>query len=164
MKKSTTWVVRPISVNEALVLRHKVLLPHLPSADDCVLAGDHRIDALHLGAFEEGQLIGVASFLSESLSQLPDPPHRRLRQMGVVAERRHCGVATALMGQGIQVLSGQEVSWIWCHAREAAYGFYKKVGMVFVGSTFDVPYIGAHRIMAISLEKTSQQNGLERTN
>ncbi|HYE80265.1 MAG TPA: hypothetical protein VEI97_19995, partial [bacterium] len=59
-----TITVRPISPEEAAPLRQEVLRP-MQTLAECIYAHDHDPGALHLGAFEGPELVGVASITRE---------------------------------------------------------------------------------------------------
>jgi len=47
---------------------------------------------------------------------------------------------------------------LWCDAREVAFGFYARMGFVFLNDTYDIPDIGPHRTMALDLSSRPHLN------
>ena len=47
---------------------------------------------------------------------------------------------------------------LWCDAREVAFGFYERMGFVFLNDTYDIPDIGPHRTMALDLSSPPHLN------
>src|SRR5690606_41849121 len=93
-------MVRPITAAETRPLRAAVLRPGQPP-EALVYAGDEHPQALHVGAFEDGRLVGIATVA-------PEPPPEayrdaipgaalRLRGMATIPEARGGGDARDLL-------------------------------------------------------------------
>ena len=153
MKK--TFQIRAISATETQPVRHRVLWPQLPNSEACVSDGDD--DAHHVGAFDnQGQLVGVCSLFKQRSTRFPDAidPHAflyRLRTMGTLEEVRGQGAAASIIEYVCQWCRGQGAEFIWCDAREVAYGFYEHMGFTFHSEEFAIENIGLHRMMTRSL-------------
>ena len=138
--------IHPISVTEARQLRHAVLRPH-QKPEELVFRGDAAPDALHVGAFVNGKLVGIASVARE---QFPDEPQLdawRLRGMATLPEARRAGYGTALVQALIAHVSSRGGNLIWCHGRTTALPFYRAVGFREHGEEFDVPVTGPHYVL-----------------
>ncbi|MDQ4090113.1 MAG: GNAT family N-acetyltransferase, partial [Actinomycetota bacterium] len=53
----------------------------------------------------------------------------------------------ALLAGCVEHVAGAGGSELWCNARMAAVGFYRRAGFEVVSEEFDVPGIGAHVVM-----------------
>ncbi|MDD1796148.1 GNAT family N-acetyltransferase [Enterovibrio sp. ZSDZ42] len=127
--------IKKITWQETIDIRHRVLWPENP-ASFCELNGD--VDALHLGAFIEGQLVCVASVFI-------DGNRARLRKFATLPEYQGQGVGGAVLSTILNgnILSDQGVENFWCDARESAMSLYKRFGMLPEGQRFykgDIPY------------------------
>ena len=144
--------VDSIEAQQTHALRQKVLLPHL-QVEDCWFSNDTSSGSFHLGAYVGDQLVGVASFypeINESILYSGKNPYR-LRQMGILPEFQKMGVARKLLDTGIAYLQMKSCEVLWCQARKMAYPFYEKMGFQYQGEVFEIPEIGAHRLMCLDL-------------
>ncbi len=129
-----------------------MLRPHGTLAD-CVFQGDDDELTFHLGAFVDNKLASVASFYFENHpSFAAEHPHQyRLRGMATLPEFQGQGQSSALLRTAFPLIKQNQCSLLWCNAREAAEGFYKKVGFHGHGEIFEIPLIGPHRLMSIEI-------------
>ena len=147
-------MVHRIPSAETRSVRHRVLWPHRPDVASCTIDIDDAPDALHFGAFSpEGEIVGVASLFLQRSDRFPealptDAPVRRLRAMGVLPEWRRQRVGEALIEASCEAARSQGVAFLWCDAREVALRFYEAQGFQFLSSTYEIPLIGPHRMMA----------------
>ncbi|MDG3086401.1 GNAT family N-acetyltransferase [Vibrio hannami] len=125
--------IREISLDEALPVRHKVLWPNKP-VEFCIVEGDE--EGLHLGAEIDGEIVSVASiYISNNKA--------RLRKFATYPLYQGQGIGTALIEYALGYLKTRNIGYFWCDAREAAIGFYQRLGMQTEGQRFyksDVPY------------------------
>ena len=77
-----------------------------------------------------------------------DAPTHRLRAMGVLPEWRRQRVGEALIEAGCDAARANGSHFLWCDAREVALRFYEAQGFRFLSSTYEIPLIGPHRMMA----------------
>lgn len=133
-------------------IRHLMLRPG-GTLQDCVFKGDDDDLTFHLGAFIDGKLVSVASFYFENNIdfEIEHPHQYRLRGMATLAEFQGQGLSSALLRTAFPLIKQNQCTLLWCNAREAAEGFYKKVGFVSHGEIFDIPQIGPHRLMSIQI-------------
>jgi len=68
--------------------------------------------------------------------------------MGTIPEVRGAGAGAAIVEFASAWCRQRDVKWLWCDAREVAFGFYQKMGFDFVSGPYQVPTIGTHRMMA----------------
>lgn len=146
--------IKQISAADVRPLRHKVLRPHQPP-EELVYNKDDHPQSFHLGAFVDGAMIGIASFLYDDHPDIPDPGLQyRIRGMATLPELQGQGNGRALVVEGLQIIRDRSILApekktlrVWCNARESAFGFYEKLGFVTVGEMFDIPGIGPHKVM-----------------
>ena len=126
--------IRPISWQETIPLRHRVLWPD-KDPEYCLVEGEE--DARHFGAFRSGELVAVASVF-------PTDRGPQLRKFATVAEYQGQGIGSALMIHIIEEIKRLDVPCFWCDARESAQGFYERFGMKVEGKRFykyNIPHI-----------------------
>ena len=139
--------IRPISAADTLSLRAKVLKPFL-QPQDCTLEGDDLASTLHLGAFLEDQIVGIATFLPAPHADFLQA-HRpyRLRGMATDQPLQRQGVGRQLVEQGQAHLIQLDCDLLWFNARKIAFPFYLALGFEFHGAMFDITQIGPHKVM-----------------
>jgi GNAT superfamily N-acetyltransferase len=146
-----------ISAEETRPVRFRVLWPHKPNANECVIDIDHASGARHIGASDvEGQQVGVCSLFDQRSDRFPSAipltdSVYRLRVIGTIPEVRGEGAGAAIIDFACAWCRQTGVEWLWCDAREVAFGFYQKMGFDFVSGPYQVPNIGTHRMMARKL-------------
>lgn len=144
-------VVRAVRAVETRGIRQSVLRPHQPP-EACEYPGDDEPDTLHVGAFEDERLVGVASLYRMS----PDgEPLRagdwRLRGMATLPALRGQGIGAALLDACVAHARARGGVRVWCNARTTAGAFYARLGFVRVGDAYDIPGIGPHWFMERAL-------------
>jgi GNAT superfamily N-acetyltransferase len=135
--------IRDISASLARSIRQSVLRPGLP-ASESVYPDDDSPHTLHLGAFERGELIGIATFLPQACPHQGAAPAWRLRGMAVVESARGRGVGGLLLTQGIDRSIHAGIVTVWCNGRTAARSFYERHGFAAVGDEFMIAPSGPH--------------------
>ncbi|KZK87906.1 Acetyltransferase (GNAT) family protein [Pseudovibrio sp. W64] len=137
---------RSIPATLTYKLRQQVLWPDSP-IERVMVPEDHH--ALHIGAFEEENLIGVGSFFF-------DLPSVRLRKLAVLPEKQGRGIGSSLIRFAANQPDLQKADNIWCDAREDAVTFYQRLGFKIEGNAFQkfgVSYLRAR----VELAQLSQQ-------
>lgn len=132
-------------------IRHKMLRPS-GTLEDCIFQGDSDELTFHLGAFVDKKLVSVASFYFERSDKFPDTYQYRLRGMATLPEYQGQGLSSALLKTAFPVIKQNQCTLLWCNAREKAMGFYKKVGFLPTGDFFNIPHIGKHILMSITID------------
>ncbi len=130
--------IRPITAEQTLTLRQSILRPHQTIAE-CVYPTDHSPDGLHVGAFLDGKLVGVASIFRE---QFPDEPQWnawRLRGMATLPEVRRKGYGAALIRACIAHVATHGGNLLWCNGRTSAREFYRALGFREHGDEYESP-------------------------
>jgi predicted GNAT family N-acyltransferase len=145
-------VIRRIAAAETRPLRQRVLRSDQPF-EETLYAGDEDPSTVHLGAFADDRLVGVASLYREPRPGAGDAAGGwRLRGMATVPEVRGRGHAKALLAACIDHVGGCGGGELWCNARTPAAGFYRAAGFEVVGDEFDIDGIGPHVVMRLSVE------------
>jgi GNAT superfamily N-acetyltransferase len=135
--------IRTISAPQARPIRGDVLKRGLP-ASEVIYPGDDADDTLHLGAFVDGELVGIATFLGEACPVRPGARAWRLRGMATVPKHRDRGIGGALLEAGLDRVSRAGATVVWCNGRALARRFYERHGFEAVGNVFDIPHTGPH--------------------
>ncbi len=102
---------------------------------------------VHYGAFDGDQLVGIASLYEEDRAD-GSAGGWRLRGMATDAAVRGAGFGAALLAHCLEHVAGAGGTELWCNARMAAVGFYRRAGFEVLSDEFDVPGIGPHVVMA----------------
>lgn len=143
----TGLAIRRIDAADTRPLRQRVLRPHQP-IDALVYPGDDAPNALHLGAFQDGRIIGIASLALEPFALAPGEANvYRLRGMATDPALRGQGIGGAVLEAGIAQVAKRGARLVWCNARVPAEGFYERHGFRREGKPFELPEIGPHVIM-----------------
>jgi predicted GNAT family N-acyltransferase len=122
-----------ISWEQTIPLRQSVLWPNKPPAY-CHVEGDH--DAMHYGAFVNGELVCVASVYINS-------DKARLRKFATKTDYQSKGIGSQMLKFILHTLNDSAANIFWCDARESALSFYQRFGMQPYGERFykaDVAY------------------------
>lgn len=142
-------LIRRIPPEEIRPLRHRILRPG-QTYEETLYPGDDLDDTVHLGAFDGGRLVGIASLYREDRPGGP-PGGWRLRGMATDADMRGAGHGAALLSGCIDHATASGGSELWCNARMPAVGFYGRADLEVVSEEFDVPGIGLHVVMVRAL-------------
>ena len=148
-------MIRAISAAETIAVRWPILRPGFPR-ETAVFDGDDAENTLHFGAFDDGRLVGVASIylapFPEEISAQPDvSPAFQLRGMATLPEVRGAGFGKALLDACVATAREKCATLIWCNARTTAADFYAKHGWRIAGEQFEIPTVGPHFRMCLSL-------------
>lgn len=138
--------IRRITAAAARDVRHPVLRAGLPF-ETAILPHDDDPETLHLGAYEDGRLVGVATYFPEMYPDRPGLAAWRLRGMATLPEMRGRGAGRMLLEEGMRAAIDAGAVVMWFHARTTARGFYEKLGFISVGDEFFVPMTGPHYVM-----------------
>lgn len=135
--------IRPVTAEDIRPLRHRVLRPGQPYLETRYPGDDAGV---HFGGFDGDRLVGIASLYSEDRAGGPAGGWR-LRGMATEPDVRGAGFGAALLAACMEEAAGAGASELWCNARIAAVGFYRRAGFEVASEEFDVPGIGAHVVM-----------------
>ena len=131
-------IIRPISAGEARPLRGAVLRPGRPHGES-IYPGDDAPETLHVGAFLERELVGVASVFRDPLPGNPETGAWRLRGMVVAPAAQRNGHGRALLESCVAHVVAHGGRKLWCNARSTAEGFYRSLGFETAGEEFETP-------------------------
>lgn len=131
-------------------LRHRVLRPHMPIAS-VSYAEDAFASALHIGATDGDQIVGVVSIYNEDEKGGLGSLAWRLRGMATAPEIRGTGIGGIILLACIDEVRNHGGSYLWCNARTSASGFYQRYGFVIASDLFEIPNIGPHYVMKFNL-------------
>ena len=142
--------ILPITTPETIPLRHSILRLGRP-IDTAHFPSDDAPTTRHFGAFRDDQLRGIASLYLAQMPEMPNLIAFQLRGMAVVPEARGAGLGRALTLACIAFAKENRAELLWCNARITAAGFYQKLGFEIIGEQFDIPDVGPHFRMMLSL-------------
>lgn len=144
--------VRRVDYKLTLPLRQKVLKPFLQE-EECINPGDDLPSTHHFACYainsEMEKIVSIASFIQEPHPIAPDAqsPYR-LRGMATDIAAQGSGAGALVLNEGMKFLKSQTAcNFVWCNAREKAFGFYQKMGFTTHGEMFDIKDIGPHKVM-----------------
>jgi GNAT superfamily N-acetyltransferase len=131
---------------------HQVRLPVLRKGmtrEDCIFKGDDLETTIHLGAFQNSQIVGVATFLVKSNTDIQsNAPHAaimyQLRGMGVLENNQGQGIGAELIKYAEHKLKDMNAAVLWFHARTSALEFYNKMGYKVLGEQIHLEPAGPH--------------------
>jgi GNAT superfamily N-acetyltransferase len=126
-----------------------VLRPGQPPAT-ALYPGDDGVASAHFGAFDRGEVVGVASLYAEDREGGPSPGWR-LRGMATAPSHRGRGIGRAVLDACIDHASTVGGAELWCNARLVAVEFYRRAGFEIVSDEFDIRGIGPHHVMRLPL-------------
>lgn len=143
-------IIRKIQAQECYELRQKVLRKDL-KLEDCKFDQDLLETCFHLGAIADGKVIGIASFFEEGDEYFSNKKTYRLRGMATDSDYHGRGIGKAVLQESFLYLKKRQVEILWCNAREVAFPFYEKLGFEYFSGLFDIPKVGPHKKMFITL-------------
>lgn len=131
--------MREVTAADTADLRRQVLRGGRPVP----LPGDDA-PAFHVGAYDDGVLVGTGNVRPEPAPWEPDVPAWRLRGMATAPEARSRGVGAAVLEALLAHCREHGGGVLWCHARTPAQRFYERAGLVTTGAPWEDPEIGPH--------------------
>jgi GNAT superfamily N-acetyltransferase len=142
--------IAAIAAADTLAVRQPVLRPGRPP-EDARYAGDDDPETLHLGAFVDGRLVGVASIIRQPPPGEDDPGAWRIRGMATLPDHRGRGLGARLLAGLLEHARGNGGRLVWCTARIGAVSLYRRAGFEPEGEPFEIPGIGPHLVLRKSL-------------
>lgn len=129
-----TIEVRRADAAEILSLRHAVLRPglhvevsHYPQDDV----------AVHVGAWDDGELVGCGTVFADPWhGPPPEPAAWRVRGMAVAPTRQGEGIGRLVLDQLVAAARAAGTPLVWANARSAALDFYLRQGWQVAGAEF----------------------------
>ncbi|MFA5300694.1 MAG: GNAT family N-acetyltransferase [Lutibacter sp.] len=136
--------IRNISAQDTFPIRLEVLRKNIPLPYE--FNGDFDKDTIHLGAFKNGKLIAVSSYMNASNHNFKGNQYQ-LRGMATLTEYQGFGAGKLMLEKIFLILIEKKIDVLWCNARLVAVDFYKKQGFQTFGERFKISYIGEHYVM-----------------
>ncbi len=138
-------MIRFIKNCQTFPLRKKVLRSHQPNPI-LEFEGDSEPDTIHLGYFENEEIIGIVTLIRRGFYWEKDfyKNAYQLRGMAVDPQFQNQNIGNALLHEVENQSQTRGVDFIWCNARENALNFYLKNGYELIGGSFEIPDIGRH--------------------
>ncbi|MEX0825348.1 MAG: GNAT family N-acetyltransferase [Acidimicrobiia bacterium] len=136
------YEIQRIEAAEARPLRRALLHPtQPPGAVD--YEADHQPVALHVGAFKDGVLVGIASVHPQPMPGSHSTGAAwRVRDIAVEHGHRGRGVGAWMLERCLEHVSTNSGVIIWCTARVGAYGFFERMGFARSGPPIEDPAEG----------------------
>ncbi len=154
----TQPAVRPISAEATRPLRHAVLRPG-QSFEQTAYSRDDHPETVHLGAFDGDRLVAIASLYREARPNRPSRAAWRLRGMATEPDLRGRGFATAVLDGAVAHVADEGGGELWCNARVAALGFYRRHGFEVEGDEFEIDGIGPHVVVTRTVDQGTVEQG-----
>lgn len=104
-------------------------------------------DVIHLGTFDEDQIISIGSLFRVNSPKLDFERQYRLRAMATDPDYRGKGAGKQLVEFALEELGKRGFRVLWCDAREKAVGFYASLGFDKLPEPYEIPRIGTHYFM-----------------
>lgn len=148
---SPTIQIRIISAEQTRPLRHRILRPNQDFAETLYPMDTHA-ETFHIGAIQEGKIVGVLSMYPENREGRFSKQRMRLRGMAVDLDLQNHGIGRQLVHFALTQAEQREKIEVWCNARTSAVGFYQKLGFAIKGEEFEIAGIGPHYVMSLDLK------------
>jgi len=132
------YEIEAIEAAEARPLRRALLHPSLPLAG-VDYSSDRDPDTLHVGAFKDGVLVGIATVHRQAPPDAPGTAGWRIRDIAVERGHRGRGVGGWLLERCLEHVSRHSGSLAWCTTRVGAFGFFERMGFGRVGPPIEDP-------------------------
>jgi predicted GNAT family N-acyltransferase len=135
--------VRSVEAGAVRPLRQALLRPH-KRVEELVYPGDDHPDALHVGGFRHGKMVGIASILPRPMPGRPEREAWQVRGMAVEHGQRGYGLGGLMLARCLDHAAAHGGRLAWCNARAGSFGFYERFGFRRDGDPFELPEIGPH--------------------
>lgn len=119
-------IISEAAYSEVLILRQQVMYPDKDI--DFVKLPDDAV-GLHIGAFENGELVSAMSIFINGRDV-------QFRKLATRTDMQGRGYASALMKWLVDYAMDIKLDSLWCNARKDAVGFYKQFGYEETEKTF----------------------------
>jgi len=136
--------IKLITASDTYEIRKRILRDNLDLSVD--FNGDVEPETFHIGAYKEGELIGIVSFMKVANSNFKGSQFQ-LRGMAIVENHQGEGIGNKLLNKGLEMLIALDIEVLWCNARTPALKFYKRAGFQTFGEEFFIENAGPHYVM-----------------
>lgn len=138
--------IKKISSSETFIIRHPVLRKGKP-IEACKFENDDAKTTLHLGYFNNNEMIGVISIFFNQNPIFNTLKQYQIRGMAVLENHQKKGIGKALMFAAEDYVKNKSANLIWLNARENASPFYTSLLYTKKGTSFEIANIGKHFVM-----------------
>ena len=143
--------VRTVDAEAVRPLRRALLRPH-QQVEELVYPGDDHPDALHVGAFRHGHIVGIATIVPRPMPGRRERRAWQLRGMAVEHGQRGYGLGGLMLEACVAHAAARGGRLVWCNARAGSFGFYQRYGFYHDGEPFELPDIGPHYRMCRAVQ------------
>ena len=142
---------RIATVDEIIDLREKVIIAGT-ARDEPWFEGDRDATTRHYGGFTENQCVACMSLLR---ADHEGAYAYQLRGMAVASDMQGLGIGETMLACVERMIADEfdDLSVLWCNARQNAEGFYTKCGWRTVGDRFEIEGVGEHVKMVRALRE-----------
>ncbi|WP_116789617.1 GNAT family N-acetyltransferase [Flavobacterium psychrotrophum] len=140
------YTLKQITSQDTFAVRQPVLRPEKP-VESCVFDGDDLPTTIHFGIFEGSTLAGIISVFKADHDFFTENTQYQIRGMAVLDNFQKRGLGDKLVRHAEKHISSLKGERIWFNAREAAVGFYERMGYAIIGDAFPIGDIGSHYVM-----------------
>ena len=99
--------------------------------------GDDNLDAVHLAAIADGELVAACLILPLPYPRRPEVNNAwQLRGMATLPAHRNRGIGAQLLAAGVATALGRGGQLMWCEARTSALPFYTQHGFAVDGPEY----------------------------
>ncbi len=139
--KNAIEVREGVQVDEIIAIRHRNLRQGQPQKSACY-PEDSLQGTVHFSLVLNGDTVGCVTLMVEGRGCCG----LRLRGMAVDDDFRGNNLGSIMLMECQRYARSMETG-IWCKARVAALGLYRRGGFVTVGDEFEIEGIGPHFVM-----------------
>ncbi len=139
--------IQEIHFKDTFPVRHSVLRQGKP-IETCFFDGDDSDSTTHFGLFDQENCVGVASIYKNKNTIFNNNEQYQLRGMAVLEEFQKKGLGEQLVMHAENYIRLNQGELLWFNARVVAVPFYERLSYQKIGSSFDIPDVGPHFLMA----------------
>jgi len=139
----TEFEVQAVEAHQVRPMRRALLRPH-QQVEELVYPGDDHPEALHVGGFRHGKMVGIASIMPRPFPGHPARAAWQVRGMAVEYGQRGYGLGGLMLERCLAHAASRGGRLAWCNARAGAFGFYERYGFRRDGDPFELPDLGPH--------------------
>jgi predicted GNAT family N-acyltransferase len=148
----TAFEALQLELQAVLPLRALVLRDGKLSPESCINEGDDEETTFHTGCKDaDGAVVAIATCMQENYPGYTGLGYR-LRGMAVHPDWQRKGLGDKALSKALFILQERKAAYLWCNARKVAYDFYTQAGFDFISDEFEIPGIGPHKVMILSLK------------
>lgn len=125
--QEVSFEIKEAPLQEVLALRHKVMWPQM---DLDYVKIDNDEDGMHLGLYDQGQLISVVSLFATDKDV-------QFRKFATDDNYQDQGYGSKLLNYTFMIMKNKNYNRIWCNARVEKSGYYKRFGLKETDDVFE---------------------------